>query len=180
MTGLIYIVDDDPLLRRSLTGLLSDAGFNIKECSSAESFLQLELRYVPSCILLDVRMRGISGFEAQAELLKREFVPPIIFLTGSASLQQAVNAMRKGACHFLVKPVDDEKLIGTITEAIKQSRPDAMFFDFLQTLTKKEQKIAQFIRQGLQTKQIAAELNVSDRTIEWHRKNIGKKGLLPK
>jgi len=180
MTGLIYIVDDDAILRKSLTGLLGDAGFDIKECSSAESFLQLELCYVPSCILLDVKMEGISGFEAQAELLKREFVPPIIFLTGNASLQQAVNAMRTGACHVLVKPVNDDELIEAITVAIKQSCSDATFFDFLQKLTKKERAIAKFIRQGLQTKQIAAELNVSDRTIEWHRKNIGKKGYLPR
>jgi two-component system response regulator FixJ len=180
MVGLIYIVDDEPALRHSLAGLLVDAGFKVEECPSAESFLQLEPRYEPSCILLDVKMDGMSGIEMQKELSKREFVPPIVFLTGNANLQQAVSAMRAGACHFLTKPVNDDQLIETALEAIKQSSSDALFFSFLQKLTKTEQKIAKFIRQGLQTKQIAAELDASDRTIEWHRKNIGEKGYLPK
>jgi FixJ family two-component response regulator len=180
MTGLIYIVDDEPPLRKSLAGLLADAGFKVKECSSAESFLQLEPRYEPSCILLDVTMDGMSGLELQEQLSEREFVPPIVFLTGRANLQQAVSALRAGACHFLTKPVNDEQLLETVTEAIEQSSSEALFFRFLKKLTKTEQKIAKLIRQGLQTKQIAAELDASERTIEWHRKNIGKKGYIPK
>lgn len=180
MKGLIYIVDDESQLRRSLAGLLGDAGFKVIECQSAESFLQLEPRYEPSCILLDVKMDGMSGFGMQKQLSKREFSPPIIFLTGNANLQQAVDAMRVGACHFLTKPVNDEQLLETVKEAIELSSTDAAFFSFIQRLTKTEQRIATLIRQGLLTKQIAAELDVSERTIEWHRKNIGIKGYLPK
>lgn len=107
-------------------------------------------------------------------------LPPTVFLTGHASLQQAVSAMRAGACHFLTKPVSDEQLLETVREAVEQSSSDALFFDFLQKLTKTEKQIAALIRQGLQTKQIVAELNASIRTVEWHRKNIAKKGYLPK
>lgn len=180
MAGLIYIVDDENSLRKSLAGLLADAGFRVKECPSAESFLQLGPRYEPSCILLDVKMDGMSGLEMQEQLARRDFAPPIVFLTGRASLQQAVSSMRAGAYHFLTKPVNDEQLLETVTEAIEQSSSDALFYSFLQKLTKTERKIAKLIRQGLLTKSIAAELDLSDRTIEWHRRNIAKKGYLPK
>jgi len=180
LKGLIYIVDDDPSLRKSLAGLFDDTGFTVKECPSAESFLQLKPRYEPSCILLDVKMDGMSGLEMQEQLSRREFTPPIVFLTGQASLQQAVSAMRAGACHFLTKPVSDEQLLDTVREAVEQSSSDARFFNFLQKLTNTEKQIATLIRQGLQTKQIAAELNASIRTVEWHRKNIAKKGYLPR
>ena len=176
MKGLIYIVDDDPQLRQSLSGLLGDAGFEVKESESAECFLRLKLRYEPSCILLDVKMEGMSGFEMQEQLLKRDFAPSIIFLSGNASLQQAVNAMRVGACHFLTKPVNDEQLLDTVKEAIEQPSPDALFFSFLQNLTKTEQEIAKYMRQDLSTKEIAAEISMSERTVEWHRSNIEKKG----
>jgi FixJ family two-component response regulator len=180
MTGLVHIVDDDASLRRSLVGLLSDSGFETREYSSAENFLQIDQKYEPSCVLLDVTMGGMTGFEMQAQLSKREFSPPVVFLTARASLQQAVSAMRAGACHFLTKPVDDEQLIETMSEAIKQSCPDALFFEFLQKLTRTEKKIAKLVRQDSQTKAIAASLGISERTVEWHRKNIGKKGCCPK
>jgi two-component system response regulator DctR len=177
--GLVYTVDDDKALRRALAGLLSDANFEIIECESAEAFLQTKTRYESSCVLLDVKMGGISGFDLQAQLSKREFSPPIIFLTGSASLPQAVNAMRSGASHFLTKPVNDQILIDTISEAIEQSNDNALFFSFLQKLTSTEQTIAKLVRQGLLTKQIATQLSLSLRTVEWHRKNIRAKGGLP-
>ena len=177
MTGLVYIVDDDLLLRNAVSGLLEDAGFTVETCSSAENFLALEPRYEPCCLLLDVKMDGMSGFDLQAQLDGREFSPPIVFLTGSAKLQQAVSAMRDGATHFLMKPIDDEQLIETLTEAINQSRDDADFMALLQKLTSMEQKIAKFSRQGLLSKQIAEQLNTSVRTVEWHRRNIAKKSL---
>jgi len=178
MTGLIYIVDDDKALRQTLAGLLSDTGFEIIECESAEVFMLIEPRYEPSCILLDVKMDGMSGFEMQAQLSKREFAPSIIFLTGTASLEQAVNAMRTGACHFLTKPVSDKQLINIVNEAIEQSSENASFFNFLQILTKTEQQIARLVRQGLPSKKIADELDVSHRTIDWHRMNISQKSNL--
>ena len=122
----------------------------------------------------------MSGLELQAQLSGREFVPPIVFLTGNGELSEAVNSMRAGAYHFLSKPVDDDQLLETLTEAIEQSRPDAEFFSFLQKLTATEQKIAKFMRLGFQTKHIAEELNTSERTTEWHRKNISRKGNFPK
>lgn len=93
MTGLVYIVDDDPLLRGAVCGLLEEADFALMTCSSAEEFLALEPRYEPCCLLLDVKMGGMSGFDLQAQLNGREFSPPIVFLTGSAKLQQAVSAL---------------------------------------------------------------------------------------
>jgi FixJ family two-component response regulator len=178
MMGLVYIVDDDLLLRKAVSGLLEDAGFVVEACSSAEEFLALEPRYEPCCLLLDVKMDGMSGFDLQTQLDSREFSPPIVFLTGSAKLQQAVSAMRDGAKHFLMKPVDDEHLIETLTEAINQSTEDATFMGVLQQLTPMEKTIAKLSQQGLLSKQIAEKVNTSIRTVEWHRRNIAKKGLL--
>jgi FixJ family two-component response regulator len=178
MNGLVYIVDDDQLLRNALKGLLGDEGFIVVTCSSAEEFLALEPRYEPCCLLLDVKMDGMSGFDLQAQLGGREFSPPIVFLTGSAKLQQAVSAMRDGAAHFLIKPVDDEQLIETLREAINKSKQEANFMSELQQLTPMEKKIAHLAQQGFLSKQIAQKVNVSIRTVEWHRRNIRKKGIL--
>ncbi len=179
MLGLVYIVDDDNLLRSSLAGILSDEGFQTKEFTSAEDFLLYPISHQPCCILLDVKMSGMSGFNMQVLLLEREFIPPIVFLTGSARLEDAVDALRTGACHFLIKPVNDEKLIDVIAEAIEESKSDAHFYSFLSKLTNTERQIAILINSGLLSKQIADQLNVSTRTIEWHRKNINAKGALP-
>ncbi|MBT3204326.1 MAG: response regulator transcription factor [Gammaproteobacteria bacterium] len=179
MTGLVYVVDDDALLRHSLTGILSDAGFKTIEFSSAELFLEHPVSYKPGCILLDVKMHGMSGFDMQEKLLQRDFVPPIIFLTGSSRLEKAVDAMRAGASHFLLKPINDDQLLDAVTEAINQSKQASEFFTFLQKLTDTEKKIAMLISQGFLSKQIADILRTSTRTVEWHRSNIGKKGGLP-
>lgn len=179
MADLVYVVDDDDLLRQLLIGVLSTAGFKATGFASAEEFLDHPICYSPSCILLDVTMDGMSGFELQSQLLQREFVPPIIFLTSSSGLEEAVEAMRSGAYHYLLKPVNFEQLFETVSKAIKHSEEESEFFSFLQKLTKTEKKIARLIRQGLMSKQIADFLGISIRTVEWHRKNIGKKGYLP-
>ncbi len=180
MTGLIYIVDDDALLRQSLAGLLTDEGYRVMEFASAEAFLDHPLEYTASCLLLDIKMDGMSGFELQKMIMQRDFIPPIIFLTGSARLEEAVDAMRLGASHFLIKPIDDEQLLQAVELAIERSSSDAEFFAFLQSLTATEKKIAHLMRKGLLSKQIASELGNSIRTVEWHRKNITRKGYLRK
>lgn len=179
MQGLVYVVDDDDLLRQLLTVHLSNAGFEVTGFDSAEEFLNHPVCYTPSCILLDVTLSGMSGLDLQTHLNDREFAPPVIFLTSNTELRQAVHALRAGAFHFLTKPVDEKYIIKTVTEAIQHSKHESDFFAFLQKLTETEKKVAQLVRQGLLSKQIAEKLGISTRTIEWHRKNIATKGQIP-
>ena len=169
--------DDDPMLRTSLTGLLEDEGFEVHPHESAESFLAAKPVIRPSCIVLDVKMDGMSGYDMQKEIQDRDFVPPIVFLTGSAPVEEAVTAMRDGAVNFLMKPVDDDKLIEAIEEAIEKSRKRAEFIAKFDNLTASERKIALLVEEGLLSKQIAEKLDISIRTVEWHRKNLSEKML---
>ena len=173
--GKVYIVDDDALLLHSVGGLLQDAGFSIKTFASGEDFLNEHIEPAPCCVLLDIKMHGLSGLELQDKLLKRDFLPPIIFLTGSATVEEGVDAVRKGAYHFLIKPVDGEVLINAAKEAIQVSLQDAQFFSDIKKLTPMEKKIAMLVREGMLSKQIANHLEKSVRTVEWHRSNIIEK-----
>ncbi|WP_417783646.1 response regulator transcription factor [Terasakiella pusilla] len=172
---LVHIVDDDAQLRDAMVGLLQDEGFRVVAYESAERFLVAPQIVQPSCIVLDVKMDGMSGYEMQKKIADRDFVPPIIFLTGSAPVEDAVTAMRDGAVNFLMKPTNDDKLIDAIIEAIEKSRSRAEFMAQLELLTKKERQIARLLNDGLLSKQIANELHISVRTVEWHRQNISEK-----
>ncbi|MBT4888830.1 MAG: response regulator transcription factor [Rhodospirillales bacterium] len=175
ITPLVHIVDDDTLLRSAVKGLLEDEGYAVIEYESAEAFLCADIAIRPSCILLDIKMGGITGIELHKKIQDWEFLPPVIFLTGSAPLESAVKAIREGAVHFLIKPVDDCTLLDAIAEGVAKSREPSKFFAELKLLTQKEQEIAKLLRAGNISKEIARELGVSVRTVEWHRKNISEK-----
>ena len=172
---LVHIVDDDPLLRQALRELLTDNSYDVIEYESAEEFIEADEIIKPSCILLDVRMGGMSGFDLQYKIKERWFAPPIIFLTGSAPFKSAINAMREGAIHFLTKPVSDDVLLSAIAESIEGSIESANFASALMKLTEREQEVFRLVSDGVLSKEIAHQLDISLRTVEFHRKNISDK-----
>ena len=175
MSGLVHIVDDDLLLRQSLGILLLDNGFEVNEFASAEEFLAKSPPTVPSCIVLDIQMSGLTGLELRDALSDADFSPPIVYLTGTGSVPDAVESIKQGAVDVLLKPVQSADLIAAITKAIDTSKRRVCAAKELNLLTPKEKKIAGFVREGFQSKEIAEKLGISVRTVEWHRKNINEK-----
>jgi FixJ family two-component response regulator len=147
MNGLIYIVDDNTSLDGSLVGLLEDEGYKVLVFGSAEAFLTFSPTYTPCCILLGVKMPGISGFDLQLKLNHRDFAPPIVFLTGNNELSEAVWAVKKGAVDYLVKPVGTEQLLSAIEEAVAKSEVDTLFYASLENLEQVEREAAILMRQ---------------------------------
>jgi len=178
----VYIVDDDEAMRHSLVMVLETAGFNVASFDSAERFLKRANPRMPCCILLDLRMPGMSGLDLQEELAERSVDVPIIFLTGHGSVSAAVRALKGGAVDFLEKPLNHRNLAGRVREAIEagmrvseQRREAAVTKSRLETLTAREREILDLIVAGFLNKQIAIELNVAEKTIVNHRASIMQK-----
>jgi FixJ family two-component response regulator len=176
---IVHIVDDDPSIRASLPILLETALIRSQCHVSAEAFLDACRPQQEGCILLDVRMPGMSGTELQAELARRHIDLPIIFLTGYADLPVGVTAMRQGAVDFLTKPVDGELLLERVAAALEldqeRRQRNAARQDMALRLTKltpREREILNLALAGMGNKDIARQLNISLRTIEGHRSRI--------
>lgn len=176
----IFIVDDDLSIRSSLGMLLESAGYHVTCFSSALEFLNSELIHNKnSCIVLDVKMSGLSGLDLQKELRSINCITPIIFMTGHGDIPMSVQAMKDGAINFLAKPFDDDQLLDSIIEAIslgkesyeKQSSIDQIN-QKIDKLTPREHEVLKHLIAGLLNKQIAYELNISERTVKAHRKQI--------
>ncbi|MDO4905897.1 MAG: response regulator transcription factor [Lautropia sp.] len=175
----VYVVDDDEAVRDSLRWLLEGSGFNVRTFSSAESFLRA---YAPghfACLVLDVRMGGMSGIELHDELLRQNHDLPLIFMTGHGDVQMAVARMKLGAVDFLEKPFDDQLLIDTVNHAFKQleerqsdTQKREQYQTLLARLTPREQQVLELIAAGRLNKQIAGDLSISIKTVEAHRANI--------
>ena len=120
LTPMVFVVDDDDLVRQALTRLISSVGFRVEEFSSAQDFLRAVREDVPSCLVLDVRMPGLSGLDLQKELGRMGQCLPIIFLTGHGNIPMSVRALKDGAVDFLEKPFEDETLLQAIKKAIQQ------------------------------------------------------------
>lgn len=175
----VYIVDDDEAVRDSLRWLLEGNGFNVRTFNSAESFLRT---YTPghfACLILDVRMGGMSGLELHDELLRQNHDLPLIFMTGHGDVQMAVARMKLGAVDFLEKPFDDQQLISTVNNAFKQleeqqssTQKREQYQTLLARLTPREQQVLELIAAGRLNKQIAGDLSISIKTVEAHRANI--------
>ncbi len=176
----IFIVDDDSSIRSSLAMLLESAGYHVTCFSSALEFLDSELIHNKnSCIVLDVKMSGLSGLDLQKELTSLNCITPIIFMTGHGDIPMSVQAMKDGAVNFLTKPFDDDQLLDSISEALvlarksyeKQSRLDQIK-QKIEKLTPREHEVLKHLIAGLLNKQIAYELHISERTVKAHRKQI--------
>lgn len=182
VTPTVFLIDDDDAYRRSLKFLLEATGLRVRDFNSAEVFLE---RYDPTahgCLLVDVRMPGLSGLELQARLNHQPPPPPIIFITGHGDIPMSVRAMRDGAVDFIEKPFDDQALIARIREAFRVDRARRAttasrdrFRARIERLTNREREVMDLIVEGLPNKDIATRLGVSHRTVEVHRSRIMNK-----
>ncbi len=181
-TGTVYVVDDDDAVRSAVSLLLKSVGLNVVGFSSAASFLDSFDPLQPACILLDVRMPGMSGTEAQSRLNEFEPRPVIVFISGHADVPVAVSAMKAGAVDFVQKPFNDQQLIdcihraiGISVERVSEATAGQDYQARLGSLTPRESQVMSGIVDGKANKVIAGELNVSERTVEIHRANVMRK-----
>jgi FixJ family two-component response regulator len=173
---LVYVVDDDDAMRDSLRWLLESTGYRVSAYSTAERFLSAYKPNFAACVVLDVRMPGLSGLELQQELNRRGETLPIIFITGHGDVPMAVSAVKNGAFHFLEKPFKDEQLLGLIEQAALTREPAGTAgargrcaAARLSTLTQREREVMDLVVGGLKNKQIAEQLRISVKTVEAHR-----------
>ena len=178
----VFVVDDDPSMRRMLYATIAAAGHAVESFDSAEAFLAHYGPHRRGCLVLDVRMPGITGLDLQEELVARHWPIPIIFLSAFGTVKVVARAMKSGAIYFLEKPVEPAALIEQIAEALaadRQTRQDQAhrleIESRLAQLTPRESAVLQLVVQGKTSRQIAAELFNSPKTIELHRAHIMKK-----
>ena len=182
--GVVFVVDDDPSMRRSLDSLLRSVGLDVRLLSSAQEFMHAERPDLPGCLVLDVRLPGMSGLTFQQELAKTGVALPVIFITGHGDVPMTVRAMKAGAAEFLTKPFDDQILLDAIHAAIERDRArrrDAASLAALKALynelTEREKQVMKLVVAGWVNKQIAAELGLSLVTVKVHRGQVMRKML---
>ncbi len=175
----VFIVDDDLGIRRSLSILLETAHLNSRCFASAEAFLEAYNPDLAGCVLLDVRLSGMSGPALQAELIRREVILPIVFMTAYSELPTGIEAMKQGAVDFLTKPVNGAQLLERLQAALELDRERRrvaserqVFSARIRNLTAREHEVLALAQSGMDNKAIAAHLKVSARTIESHRSRI--------
>ncbi|MBT8438554.1 MAG: response regulator transcription factor [Gammaproteobacteria bacterium] len=178
----VYIVDDDDAMRESLTWLIESVGLNVETYASADEFLESYYPGRPGCVLLDVRMPGMSGLELQGHLQKQQVTVPVIMITGHGDVPMAVRAMKSGAIDFIEKPFNDEQLLESIRNAlaIDDTRRDQQSFKAevasrLAQLTPRESEVMDMVTAGKSNKEIANSLGVSAKTVEAHRAKVMEK-----
>ena len=182
MTEFVYIVDDDEAVRDSLKWLLEGNGYSVKVFENAEQLLDTQTEQETSlagCLILDVRMPGITGIELYDELLAKKISIPVIFITGHGSVTLAVKSMKKGAIDFLEKPFSEEEICKLVDDALRKNRESIDKKEnnlkaqcLLAKLTPRENQVLERITAGRLNKQIADDLNISIKTVEAHRANI--------
>jgi FixJ family two-component response regulator len=174
--SLVFVIDDDPSVRSSLKFLLSTVGLQAETFESATSFLRRKAPDIPSCLVLDVRLPGLSGLDFQRELATRNICIPIVFLTGHGDIPMSVRAMKAGAVEFLTKPFRDQDLLDAVRVALDRDRArrkhDKEVADLRQrfdSLTSREQQVVSMVVAGMLNKQIAAELGTAESTVKVQR-----------
>jgi FixJ family two-component response regulator len=179
---IVFVVEDDESVRRALTNLFQSVGLEVELFGSASEMLKKKLPDVASCLVLDVRLPGLSGLDFQTELARAKIQIPIIFMTGHGDIPMTVKAMKGGAIDFLTKPFRDQDMLDAVLAAIEQDRKRresdkkiANFQALLETLTPREREIFSMVSSGLMNKQIAAELGLAEITVKIHRGHIMKK-----
>ena len=179
---IVFIVDDDEAVRSSLRLLLKSVGLVPSALASAREFLDKYDPAQPGCLVLDVRMPEMSGLELQEQLNLKGAVLPVIFITGHGDVPMAVEAMQAGACDFLQKPFRDQDLIDRIQRALDKDRTNraalnerTLIRERLQSLTPREREVLSMVTSGKANKIVAADLGVSQRTVEIHRARVMEK-----
>src|SRR5512137_592912 len=178
----VFVVDDDPSVRKGISRLLASMGFRSETFGSAEAFLARERYEGVGCIILDVRMPGLTGMNLQDELSKADYSMPIIFITGHGNIPMSVQAMKKGAADFLTKPFDDKELLQAVENAIEKDRKARAkradledTLKHMEQLTPREYEILRYVVTGLLNKQIALKLDIAEKTVKVHRGRIMEK-----
>ena len=180
--GVVYVVDDDASVRSSLKWLIESVELQVREFASAQAFLESYDRARPGCLVLDVRLRGMSGLDLQAELAKRAITIPTIIVTGHGDVPMAVRAMKMGAIDFVEKPFNDQQLLERIQHAIEADldarrgdRERAEAEALLATLSPREREVMDLLVVGKANKEVADQLGLSTRTVEGHRARLMEK-----
>jgi FixJ family two-component response regulator len=179
---MVFVIDDDADLREALSSLFRSVGLQVKAFATAPEFLQIKLPEGPTCLVLDVRLPGLSGLDFQAELTRAKIDIPIVFMTGHGDIPMTVRAMKAGAVEFLPKPFRDQDMLDAVQTGLERDRrrrKDAsetakLRTDF-DTLTAREQEIMGLVTSGLMNKQIAGQLGVSEITVKVHRGSVMRK-----
>ncbi|MDH3947761.1 MAG: response regulator [Gammaproteobacteria bacterium] len=179
---IVHIVDDDSAIRDSLALLMKSVGFESRAYDSAESFLNEADLYAPGCLIADIRMQGMSGLELQQLLNNRDFMMPVIIITGHGDVPMAVQAMKAGALDFLEKPYDNELLVTRIKQCLSEVTESQDKLRFiadakirLSRLTPREREVMNLLVLGKHNRAIADDLDISVRTAEVHRAKVMKK-----
>jgi FixJ family two-component response regulator len=179
---VVFVVDDDEGMRETLSSLFRSVGLRVESFGSTREFAQGKMPDAASCLVLDIRLPGLSGLDFQAELVKAGIRIPIIFMTGHGDIPMSVQAMKAGAIDFLTKPFRDQEMLDAVIRALErdQKRRDdekivAELRVRLDSLTSREREVITLVVDGLMNKQIAAKLGVSEITVKVHRVNMMRK-----
>jgi FixJ family two-component response regulator len=179
---MVFVVDDDPSIRNALTNLFRSVGLRVEVFGSAPELLRSKLPDVAGCLVLDIRLPGLSGLDFQIELAKVNIRMPIIFVTGHGDIPMTVRAMKAGAADFLTKPFRDQDMLDAVAMAIERDtkrRKDEKIVSNLQalfeTLSPREREVLALVAAGLMNKQIAAEIGLAEITVKIHRGHVMKK-----
>jgi FixJ family two-component response regulator len=179
---IVFVIDDDASMRRALTNLFQSVGLKVEVFGSASEMLLGKLPDVASCLVLDIRLPGLSGLDFQTELAKANIHIPIIFMTGHGDIPMTVRAMKGGAVDFLAKPFRDQDMLDAVVTAIERDRKrreaDRIVRHLqalLETLTPREREVLPLVSSGLMNKQVAAELGLAEITVKLHRGHIMRK-----
>jgi FixJ family two-component response regulator len=179
---IVYVIDDDESMRRALTNLFQSVSLRVEVFGSAPELLQSKLPDVASCLVLDIRLPGLSGLDFQTELAKANIHIPIIFMTGHGDIPMTVRAMKAGAVDFLTKPFRHQEMLDAVATAIERDRKrrkDEKVISnaqsLFETLTPRERDVLALVAAGFMNKQIAAEIGIAEITVKIHRGHIMKK-----
>jgi FixJ family two-component response regulator len=179
---IVYIVDDEPGVRNSVSSLVRSVGLEVRTFAGGAEFLESKRQDAPECLVLDVRMPGISGIDLHNQLAQSSLPVPVIFITGHGDIPLAVRVMKAGALEFLTKPFDGQDLLGAIYRAIQRSSASrrqqaalAALRARFASLTPREGEVMEGVVEGLLNKQIAAQSGTSEKTVKAHRAQVMRK-----
>ena len=180
--AIVFVIDDDESIREALKSLIRSVGLSVETFASAQEFLQSTRPDVPACLILDVRMPGLSGLDLQRDLTEANIHIPIVFITGHGDIPMSVRAMKAGAVEFLTKPFRDQDLLDAIQQALERDRRareqqagSADLRNRYESLTPRETEVFALVVKGLLNKQIALQLGTSEITVKLHRRQVMEK-----